>query len=190
MMLAAVLVVGFLYVFQQIGAPTAHEIEVLRSQFRLPDDVALDDVRVNRKTRPANPPRIEGIATFTEPQLRAYLASFGDAVTWRPRPIDYDGQVFSGPYATDALDWQPLDRQAWKGWGSLSARATEDVRKGHQLCYEVRPAAADGTIRGTRCSPPPGPEAPVVFVQGLLDEETRTLHMMVWGVRAAAGHSH
>lgn len=179
--LSATAVFGFYVFLRQLGAPTAHEIETLRRQFRLPPDVPLAAVRVNRESRLVSSSRIEGVAKLSEPQFRSYVAGLGKAFVWKPLPIDLDGRVFFGAYDSSAFDWELLDRRSWKGWGGLSSQAVESIRSGYQLCFEVSANGERGAMGGRRCSPPPGPTAPAVFVQGLLDDQTRTLHMQVWG---------
>jgi hypothetical protein len=179
---AIIAVAGFLIVLAIIGAPSDAEKRQLRTQFRLSDDVALAEVRVDRSGATLVPPPIEGVARFTEAQFRRYVAGLDDPRVWNPVPIVNGGSEFFGPYAPDTLVWRDLKVARQLGWGSLSWERAQRVRTGRLLCFTVREGGVVGdkaVFRGEPCLPPNSPTANAVHVQGLLDVDAGELHMLI-----------
>ena len=181
-----VVIVPFLIFSNWVAVPTPHEKETLRSQFRLPPDVAIPKVRISRKERLAEPSPIEGIAQFSDAQLDAYMTTLSNPDVWRPRPIHYGGAAFEGVYSPDALRWTDLPGERQLGWGALSWKEAQPVRKGSLLCFVVHEVAGTDrrpSLRADACAAAERTTGRAVFVQGLIDFERRTLHMIVRGTR-------
>jgi hypothetical protein len=182
-------VAAFLLTLAAIGAPSAAEKEILRSQFHLPPDVALAEIAVDRKKRAPFPADIEGVAQFSSAQFRDYLARLDDPDLWRPQPFRYDGVTFGGAYSPNALLWKDLQGARQLAWGHLSERRARMARSGRLLCFAVQHfdvQEAAPSLRGGACSEIDGKAPKTVYVQGLIDYEARTLHMLVRETRAMA----
>ena len=181
---------GFFLLLARMGAPQDAEKETLRSQFRLPPEVALTKVRVDRKKRAPFPPDLEGCVVFSEAEFRDYVRTLDDPGVWKPVPLPHGGRVFAGPYSADALRWGPLSGARQLAWGSLSWRQAQEVRRGRLLCFAVEFLGDEGgkaAYRGVAARELAGRQVTAVFVQGLLDEDRRTLHMLIRGTRGPSG---
>lgn len=183
---AILIVAGFLFVLASIGAPSAGEKQQLRTQFHLPDDVALTEVHIDRSSAKPFPAPIEGLVRFTEAQFHQYVASLSDRNIWKPAPISFGGAEFHGPYAPDALAWRDLNGARQLGWGSLSWKQAQNARNGVLLCFAVREDENSAAFRGEPCPPPNAPVVRAVYAQGLLDFETRELHMLIRQTRSGS----
>ena len=182
-------VAALLLTLAAIGAPSAAEKELLRSQFHLPPDVALAEIAVDRKKHAPFPADIEGVAQFSSAQFRDYLARLDDPDVWRPQPFRYDGVTFGGPYSPNALLWKDLQGARQLAWGRLSERRARMARSGKLVCFAVQhldEQEAAPSQRGGACSEIDGKAPKTVYVQGLIDYEARTLHMLVRETRAMA----
>ena len=175
---AAILAIGgFLVALKILGAPSAIEKQQLRSQFRLPEDVALSQVYVRRSSSKPFPADIEGIVQFSEMQFRKYISHLSDPDIWRPIPIVHGGNSFHGPYERNALAWRDLVGVRPLAWGSLSGQQAQSARNGLYICFSVRD---DGSgYRGVQCPGPGSTTVRAAIVQGLLDFDTFTLHMLI-----------
>lgn len=183
---AILLVIAFYAALALIGAPSTDEKETLRNQFHLPPEVSFSELRVDRKSRLASPMAIEGVVRFSEAQFRDYARRLNDPGLWRPLPIKYDGVAFQGPYSPDALKWEDLPGKRRIGWGSLSWKQAQEARNGKLLCFAVRQVGGDeatASFRGETCSDVSMTKARMVLVQGLIDADNKTLHMIVRGIR-------
>jgi hypothetical protein len=188
--LIALGVASFYVVLAMSGAPSAGERAALREQFHLPPDVSLSEVRVIRKNRLASPPAIEGVVRFSETQFRDYVRCLDDPKIWKPAPLPYDGLAFDGPYSPEAIVWRDLPGKWRIAWGSLSWKQAQEARNGKLLCFAVRQEGGEGasaSFHGYPCSEAVGTAMTAVFVQGLIDFDSKTLHMIVRGVRAPNG---
>ncbi len=173
---------GFLLILKVVGAPSVLEEQQLRGQFRLPDSVALTKIYIGRSKAKALPGDIEGFVQFTDTQFRRYVATLDDANIWRPLPIVHGGTEFYGPYSPEALLWRDMRGAIQLAWGSLSWKQAQEVRSGRLLCFAMRGDDGGGRkmpVHGEPCPPPNTPTVKAVYVQGLLDFDTRTLHMLI-----------
>lgn len=169
----------FLAALKIMSAPSDTQKQQLRTQFHLPDDVALSRVYVaNAKNHPPPAP-IEGYAQLSEAQLRKYVADIASPNVWRPSPIMHGGTEFHGPYAADALVWRDLNSNSPRNvpWGSVSYDQAQNARNGLFICFTVRDDGAG--YRGMRCPEAGSPIVRAAIVQGFLDFDTRTLHMLI-----------
>jgi hypothetical protein len=179
---AIFVVSAFLLVLAVIGAPSSTEKQQLRAQFHLPDGVALAEVSVDRSSTKPFPAPIEGVVKFTDAEFSAYAARLDDANDWKPIPITYAGTEYDGPFADDTLVWRNLDGARQIAWGELSWAAAQKARNGRLLCFAVRESGSNAgkpVFRGEPCPPPNTPSVNAVFVQGLLDFDTKELHMLI-----------
>ncbi len=179
---AILCVACFLLVLAKIGAPSAGERQQLRTQFRLPDGVALTEVHINRSNTKPFPAPIEGFVRFTDAQFRDYVTGLSDRKLWRPVPLSFGGTEYFGPYAADTLIWKSLAGARQLGWGSLSWKQAQQARNGMLLCFAVRDdgtRAGETTFRGEPCPLPNTTSAKGVYAQGLLDFDTKELHMLI-----------
>lgn len=175
---AAILAIGALLVaLKFLGAPSALEEQQLRTQFRLPADVALQQVYIARSSAKPFPADIEGTVQFSETQFHQYVSKLGDPDVWRPLPIVHGGTSFHGPYVPEALAWRDLRGARQLGWGSLSWKHAQDARDGRFFCLTVRDNGSG--YRGEPCPGPGTPTVRAVIVQGLLDSDTHKLHMLI-----------
>jgi hypothetical protein len=184
--LALVLVVGFHAWLARIGAPQDAEKEALRRQFRLPPEVALTKVRVDRKPRGSFAPDVEGIVVFSEAQFREYVGTLDDPAVWKPVPLVHGGRVFAGPYSADALRWEPLPGRHRIAWVSLSWKQAQEAKHGRHLCFAVQHVEGgegEGTYRGLAGWEVGETRMTAVYVQGLIDYDRKTLHMLIRGKR-------
>lgn len=180
-------VAAFLLTLAATGAPSTAEKELLRSQFHLPPDVALAEIVVDRKKHAPFPADIEGVAHFSSAQFRDYLALLDDPDVWRPQPFHYGGVTFAGPASPNAFLWKDLKGARQLAWGRLSERRAGIARSGKLLCFAVEHVderEAAPSLRGGACSEIDGKAPKTVYVQGLIDHEARTLHMLVRETRA------
>lgn len=176
---AILIVAGFLFVLAIIGAPSTGEKQMLRTQFHLPGDVALTEVHIDRSSAKPFPAPVEGLVRFTDAQFHQYVARLGDKSIWKPVPMSFGGAEFHGPYAADALVWRDLNGARQLGWGSLSWKQAQNARHGVLLCFAVREDGNSAAFRGEPCPPPNSPIVKGVYAQGLLDFETKELHMLI-----------
>lgn len=182
---AILAVAGFYMILKMIGAPSGIEKQQLRAQFHIPDNVALTKVEVNRSKTKLFPADIEGVVHFAEPQFRTYLARLDDPKVWQPVPLLHGGTKFDGSYAPDALVWR--DIQGTRGgrhvsFGNLSAQQAQNARDGRELCFvlrEDRSGVGSSAFRGEACGTHGAGSSKAAYVKGLLDFDTRTLHMLI-----------
>lgn len=175
---AILAVVCFLAVLKMVGSPSDTEKEQLRAQFHLPANVALTKVYVDRsKTKPF-PAAIEGYVHFSEPEFQKYVATLDDQRVWQPVPIVHGGTAFLGTYAPDALTWADIRASQPLSWGSLSSKQAQDARNGRLLCFALtETGSGTGVFHGERCRT--GSAGKSAYVKGLIDYDTRTLHMLI-----------
>lgn len=187
MVCAAVVLLLFFFVLKIMGAPKQAEINILIQQFHLPKDIKLERVLISRREVSVNPPQIEAYVMLSETEFRTYQEGLNNLDLWRSQPIDYDGQVFIGSYAPDALSWNEKRVGRMMEWGQVSWKQAQDAKRARILCFAMRyPGANSAAIApydAAPCSERTRELEAVIIVQGLLDEDNRTLHMLVRGVR-------
>lgn len=160
---------------------------MIRQHFHLPSSATAARVLVTNKNPWVNPPTIEAIFAFPEAAYRDWTSQLENPAIWSPQSLAYDGAVFDGVWAPDALRWTGRDQNRELSWGSLSARHAQTVRNGRLLCFAIhRPSE-----RGQQHTPAALPcsaiaNASAVYVQGLLDPEARKLHMLIRAIRRPA----
>ncbi len=179
---------GFCVLFALLkltSAPSSNERQQLRTQFHLPDDVMLSRIFRNSSKYKTFPAPIESYAQLSEAQFGRYVAEITSPNVWRPSPIMHGGTEFHGPYAPDALVWRDLKSARLVAWGGLSEDQAQNARNGLAICFTVRD---DGNgYRGMRCPEAGSPTVRAAIVQGLLDFDTRTLHMLIRQTRPPNG---
>jgi len=176
---SAVLAVAcFLAVLKMVGSPSDTEKQQLRAQFHLPAHVTLTKVYVNRsKTKPF-PAAIEGYVHFSESEFQKYVAELDDPRVWQPVPIVHGGTEFHGTYASDALTWREIRDSQPLSWGTLSSKQTQEARNGRQFCFALtETGSGTGVFHGELCRT--GSAGKSAYVKGLIDYDTRTLHMLI-----------
>lgn len=175
----AILAIAFFFaLLKMLGSPTDVEQQQLRAQFRLPGDIPLTKVYVNRsKTKPF-PAAVESYLQFSEAEFQKYVATLDDPRVWQPVPITHGGTQFHGEYSSDALIWTPIRSSPPMSWGSLSWKQAQEARNGRVLCFALtETGAGTGVFHGERCRT--GSAGKSAYVKGLIDYDTRTLHMLV-----------
>lgn len=183
---AILAVAGFYMILKMIGAPSGIEKQQLRGQFHIPDNIALTMVEVNRSKAKPFPADIEGIVHFAEPQFRAYLTRLDDPTVWQPVPLLHGGMQFDGSYAPDALVWRDIQSARLVSFGNLSAQQAQNARNGRELCFllrEERSGVGSRAFRGEACGTRGAGSLKAAYVKGLLDFDTRTLHMLIGQTR-------
>lgn len=185
----AVLFFPLLFIALKImDGPTQAEANILIQQFHLPKDIEFGRVLINRKNPFARPPEIEAYVRLSETEFRAYQADLNNPDLWQSQPIHYDKQVFTGSYAPDALSWRDNLVGRTMEWGTVSRKQAQDAKRARILCFAMRypgtNSAAIAPYDAEPCSERTRELEAVIIVQGLLDEDNRTLHMLVRGVRA------
>lgn len=175
---AVLAVACLLAALKMLGSPSDAEKQQLRAQFHLPANVALTKVSVNSsKTKPF-PAAIEGYVHFSEPEFQAYVAKLDDLRVWQPLPIVHGGTEFNGTYSSDALTWRDIRDSQPLSWGSLSWKQAQDARNGRLLCFALtETGSGTGVFHGERCRT--GSVGKSAYVKGLIDYDTRTLHMLI-----------
>lgn len=159
------------------GAEEQH----LRAQFRLEPGTDFAAFDVTRPSFKENVYEIEGIVRFDEAQFDRYhqAASFGGR--WDVAPLTLDGLDFPGTFANPAARWQSLGQAHHFAFGSLSYDESQRVTQGSVLCFQlVVPHAGTPPSEGFRPCRPGGADGERGYVvQGLLDPQTRSLHMLI-----------
>jgi|GEM_PF-4656635 hypothetical protein len=177
----------FFIMLKIMGAPKQAETDILLQQFHLPKEIKFEGLRVNRKDRLVNPPTIEAYVEFSEAEFRLYQAGLNNPDLWQSQPINYDGQLFTGSYAPDALSWDEKHTGQMMSWGAVSWKQAQDAKNAKIFCFAMRYPEANGAaiapFDAARCSEQIQKLDALIIVQGLLDEDNRTLHMLVRGVR-------
>lgn len=195
--------VAMIYGWQSSHAETER---LFRAQFHIPDDVAFAETRYPRRGS-AN--GLEAIVQFDQKQFAAYMARLDDPRIWKPALPDLPGPAAEPPYSPRALRWAKLPGPALAGnrrvrWGNLSRDQVYMVKNGRAFCLALRqpagkrksdwsyaapkgyddrfpldtPAHLD-RYNALACSELGRSERPRALVQGVLDFDTRTLHMIV-----------
>lgn len=167
--------------------PNQAEINILRQQFHLSEDVNFKWGRLKRNALTEQTPKLEAYVKFSEEEFRAYQQNLNNPDLWQPQPIVYDGLVVNGSYAPDALSWDKEQAGRMMPWGSLSWKQARDASHAKTLCFAMRYPGTNGAAiapyDAAPCSEHTRKLGPQIIVQGLLDEDNRTLHMLVRGVR-------
>ena len=175
---AILAIAGFFAFLKMLGSPTGVERQQLRAQFHLPGDVLLTKVYVNRSKAKPFPAAVEGYVQFGEAEFQKYIATLDDPRVWQPVPIIHGGTEFYGKYSADALIWTPIENVPPMSWGSLSWKQAQESRNGRVLCFALKETGAGtGVFHGERCRA--GSAGKSAYVKGLIDYDTRTLHMLI-----------
>lgn len=180
--------------------------DMLVSQFHLPNSIEFTEIRAPRRGT-AN--HIEGIVQFTEAQMATYRAQFADRNVWKPVEFELNRREFTSPYSSRALKWHALPKPIFAGtkrvrWGNLARDKVRSVKRGRALCIALRvkqgsrqakrwreapkgyedrfplktPSNLD-KFNAVHCAELGRSENPAAFILGLLDFETRNLHMII-----------
>lgn len=173
------------------SSDTSSERALVREQFHLGSDVRFEAFRRSKANWLVQPRQIEAIARFNEHQFEDYAHRLPDPALWHPVPLRYEGRTFQGASVDDAFRWRPADASHTYAWSSLSARRVQDVRgRAEEFCVEWRQNSEGGNEAASQAYPCRDPNLPaqhsgdVAIIQGFLDHETRSLHMVIRGVRA------
>ena len=141
---------------------------------------------------PATAPRIAAIVRFTKPQFESFIAQLDNAPLWPQGPPHYDGAPVE-VVSPETIKWRdgPLPAQAgnrFVSWNNLSAAEMRRLQRGRALCIALqrKPGINRSTKSGDMpryaandCSEPAKTDRVAVIVQGALDFDTRTLHMII-----------
>jgi len=127
---------------------------------------------------------------FSESEYLSYIASFDDANIWQAIPLHYRGVTAFAKYSPGAFRWldeKPPLRIGSDGMADFGIY--EDPKLNHlknalHFCYAVlqsqtSSAASTPTYAAVSCREVDPREDPKVVVLGVLDRETRTLHMRI-----------
>lgn len=166
----------------------AARLDFLRQQFRLPDGVAFSDYRNISKSSVALP-RVEAIVRFSPEQFRAYVSELDDPRVWRPGHLSPGGGT-EIPVSSEALRWSDMQgsnvaNDLPGGWGDLSREQVSQIRNGKVLCFTLTMTRPDSGAEseshyGTKACSNIGPTDQLgAYILGVLDLDTRTLHMIV-----------
>lgn len=177
----------FLFSFQVIN--TEKYKETLRTQFHLPKNASFEQFRYQAAKGRAAWPNIEGVVRFSEDEYRAYMATMWTPGVWKAVPFEHGKASISGPFAADAYAWRsrppaPVEVGDHLGkFGFLSLQKVYDIKRGRYFCFIVRriPGAPDSDARRSAdsCWSLQRGEDYVGYVAGAIDEDTRTLHMII-----------
>lgn len=173
---------GFILVLKGIGAPGDAEVEQLRIQFNLPQTAVIDPVDVQRPSLKENIFEIEGIVRFDERQFHEYLQSIRRSDGSPLRPVLIEGKSYGGSVAATTARWREMSGSQLRAWGSLSDDAAQMVKRGMAFCYVlVSPSKATDPdqFAARSCDDDTIVSNPAIVVQGLLDGDTRMLHMLI-----------
>lgn len=186
-------IVGFVVLATGVMfASRSAQLDVLRQQFHLPDDVAIADVSVQRRSTSGRP-SAEAIAQFSAEQLDRYVSRLDDATLWRPTLESYGGVPIAS-YSPGALRWHLPPKPMFVGARRLrvghASRKAVAVRDGRILCFGLK-GFPDQRWEGGKfpeqptryaargCTEFDREEAVGAYVLGILDFETRQLHMII-----------
>jgi hypothetical protein len=165
------------------------ETNILMQQFHLSEGKKIETGRYKRRDLAwrANPLTIDGYVDFSEEEFRAYQASLNNTDFWKSQPIEYDGHVFTGSYAPNALNWVEKQSGFTFDWGRVSYNQVQYVKNAKVFCFVMPYPGTDGAAiapyDAAPCSERTHELDANIIVQGLLDEDNRTLHMLVRGRR-------
>ncbi|MCL9998225.1 MAG: hypothetical protein NBV68_02490 [Erythrobacter sp.] len=176
-----IILVGLLAV-PWLRTPRAAEEQLLRAQFQLPADVAFADSKVERPSIKKNAYNLEGIARFDAEQFGQYRKTISVGAPWTIAPLSLEGVAFPGQPGTDTIRWRSQAEHQFMSFGNLSEDEVWQATRGLTLCYKVMasPSAdAPPSDRVRPCRPGGNVTERGYLVQGLLDPDTRTLHILV-----------
>ncbi len=183
------------------------EVErIFRAQFHIPDGVSFAETRYPSRGT-AN--QLEAIVRFSKSQFADYIARLDDPRVWLPVPLDYRGLGLNPPYSPSALKWTELPGAPSAGnrrvrWGHLSREEIYKARNGRAFCLALRqppgkrrsdwwyeapkghehrfpletPSRLD-RYNAVGCAELGRSERPATLIQGLIDVDTRSLHMII-----------
>lgn len=184
---AFILLLLIFIVLKAMGAPSQAETNILRQQFHLPKEIKFEKVWIDRKNRHANPPTIEAYVKFSQEEFITYQKDLNNANLWQPQPIQYDGHVFTGSYAPQTLSWVEKQEGAMVSWGNVSWKQVQEAKNAKIMCFAMRYPDSNNVAIAPYDSAPCSEQTreldSAIIVQALLDEDNRTLHMLVRGVR-------
>jgi len=169
-------------------AERSRKMDLLREQFHLPAGIAFTDFDPGGSK--VKWPVIRGTVTFSQTQYDAWVSALDDGKTWRPVPVRYRDVTTIGRYSADALRWRdyrPPPRRRDGGlpdWGIFFEAPVQSIRRGRYFCLAVLavepPPSRDDEKRDDRavsCWELGEQDAPVMVIEGVLDTDTRRLHM-------------
>ncbi|MEZ5850959.1 MAG: hypothetical protein R3D68_09975 [Hyphomicrobiaceae bacterium] len=190
---ATILVVGFFAVLIWGGLTRRMaQIDMLRSQFNIPEDVAVTSVRTYRWSTPSRP-QFTAIATFSQEQLQAYVATLDDTSLWRPALQAY-GDIPVASYSPDALRWTtgPVAATAGQRRIRIGRSAPDSIRflrDSRVMCFALQGRIGDRAVNWSReqpdhyvakgCSEFDRDENVGKIVLGILDMGTGLLHVSI-----------
>jgi hypothetical protein len=161
-------------------APTEAEEQHLRTQFHLQPDVELTDIRVSRPSLKQNIYEIQGIVRFDPNQYARYTNNMHKSV-WTSRTLFLNGESH-GSAGVRLTPWQGLDQRQFFSFGSLSSHEVQRTTEGAALCFRMlSPVSAQAPQNDMvrPCRPSGAADERGYVVQGLLDTNSRTLHMLI-----------
>lgn len=178
---------------------------ILQDAFRIPHGVEFSQSRHPRRGAAQD---VEGIVEFSKADYQAYIARMNNPKYWTPRQVSTGRKSAEPPFSPRALMWEKHPLPGFAGsspvrWGNLSLDRAQKVKNGFAFCLALRHPPGERVTDRPRpirksfehlfpldtprhldrynalhCSELGRSERPRGYIYGLLDSDTRTLHMI------------